>query len=146
MSTRKRADQGTASIELAMLAPVAFGLIAVIIMAGRLTLAHQAADAAAYDAARTASLARTATAAQSEAYSAAQASFNSQGIDCVTLQVNVNTGGFAVPVGQPATVSVTVECDARLQDLAIPGVINMPGSVTLTSDFVSPLDRYRSRS
>lgn len=140
-----RGDRATASIELAILTPSVIAVFASVVMAGRLTLAHQASDAAAYDAARTASLARSAEAAQTQARAAALASFTSQGIDCVTLEVTVSTAGFSVPVGQPATVSATVTCDAALDDLALPG-LSMPGSVTLTSSFVSPLDRYRSRS
>lgn len=140
-----RRDPGTASIELAILTPSVIAVFASVVMAGRLTLAHQAADAAAYDAARTASLARSAEDAQTQAHAAALASFTSQGIDCVTLDVDVDTAGFSVPVGEPATVSATVACDAALDDIALPG-LGIPGSVRLSSSFVSPLDRYRSRS
>ena len=137
-----RAQRGSTSIELAILAPGVFAFFAAIVIAGRITLASQAADAAAYDAARTASLNRTAALAQPAALNAALASFTSQGITCTTLSVSVNTAGFAVPVGQPATVSATVTCVAQLSDVALPG---MPGSTTLTSSFVSPLDLYRAR-
>ncbi|HCT76694.1 MAG TPA: hypothetical protein DGT23_08930 [Micromonosporaceae bacterium] len=136
-------DRGAASIELAVLTPAVIAFFAAVVIAGRITLALQAADSAAYDAARTASLARSAAEAQTEARSAALASFSSQGITCLTLTVTVNTAGFSVPVGQSATVSVNVSCLAELRDVALPG---MPGSTTLTSSFVSPLDRYRSRT
>jgi hypothetical protein len=36
-----------------------------------------------------------------------------------------------------------VTCTVRLADLLVPG---LPGSRTLTSTFVSPLDPYRSRA
>jgi Flp pilus assembly protein TadG len=142
---RASGQRGSASIELAIVTlPVLLCTVA-IIAAGRLTLAYQATDAAAYDAARTASLARTKAEAQTAAYEAALASFRSQGIACNTLNVTVNTTGFDIPVGQPAAVSVSVECAATLGDIALPGS-GMPGSVTLSSSFVSPLDLYRSRS
>ncbi|GIH07027.1 membrane protein [Rhizocola hellebori] len=135
-------ERGATSIELAILTPAVIGFFAAVVIAGRITLALQAADSAAYDAARTASLARTAAAAQPAATNAARASFSSQGITCTSLTVTANTNGFFVPVGQPATVTVTVTCVAMLSDVALP---TMPGSTTLTSSFVSPLDRYRAR-
>ncbi|WP_117209905.1 TadE family protein [Allorhizocola rhizosphaerae] len=141
---RASGQRGSASIELAIVTVPVIMCTAAIIAAGRLTLAYQATDAAAYDAARTASLARTKTEAETTAYQAALTSFQSQGINCNTLNVIVNTTGFDIPVGEPATVSATVECHAALEDLTLPG-LPMP-DVTLTSNFVSPLDRYRSRS
>lgn len=142
MIRRGWGQRGSTSIELAIMAPAVFAFFAAVVIAGRVTLALQAADAAAYDAARTASLSRLAAIAQPAATSAALASFNSQGITCNTLSVAVNTTGFSIPVGQPANVSVTVTCVAQLSDIALPG---MPGSTTLTSSFVSPLDLYRAR-
>lgn len=137
-----RCDRGSASIELAVLTPAVILIFAAVVMAGRYTLARQASESAAYDAARTASLARTASAAATQARSAAASSFAAQGIKCRSLTVSVNTSGFAVPVGRSATVSVTVTCVADFRDIAMPG---MPGSTTLSSTFVSPLDTYRSR-
>ena len=135
-------QRGATSIELAILTPAVIGFFVAVVIAGRVTLARQAADSAAYDAARTASLARTAATAQPSATNAALASFNSQGITCTSLSVFVNIAGFSIPVGQSATVTVTVTCVVMLSDIALPG---MPGSTTLTSSFVSPLDRYRER-
>ena len=138
-----RRERGSASIELAVLTPAVIAFFAAVVIAGRITLALQAADSAAYDAARTASLARNPTTARTQAFSAATSSFTAQGITCRSVTVSVDTSGFSVPVGQPATVRVTVSCVAELRDVALPG---MPGSTTLTSSFVSPLDRYRSRT
>lgn len=136
-------QKGAASIELAVLTPAVIAFFAAVVIAGRITLALQAADSAAYDAARTASLARNPGTAQAQALGEATRSFTAQGITCRSVTVNVDTSGFSVPVGQPATVRVTVSCVAELSDVALPG---MPGTTTLTSSFVSPLDRYRSRT
>jgi len=55
----------------------------------------------------------------------------------------VDTAGFAVPVGTPATVSATVVCQVWLADLTpIPA---MPGQVTIEATMQSPLDTYRGR-
>ncbi|MEU7802752.1 TadE/TadG family type IV pilus assembly protein [Micromonospora arborensis] len=135
-------DRGSTSIELAIITPAVLAIFATAVIGGRVNLARQAVEAAAFDAARTASLARTAGAAQATATSAAGSTLDAQGLSCASLTVSVSTGGFAVPVGQPATVTVTVVCEATFADVALPG---MPGGATLNASFTSPLDTYRSR-
>ena len=137
-----RRQRGSASIELAVLTPAILAMFAMVIIAGRVNMARQAMEAAAFDAARAASLSRTAGEAQTQAAAAANATLDAQGLSCTDLTVVVLTGGFGVPVGQPATVTVNVACQASFGDVALPG---MPGSATLTASFTSPLDTYRSR-
>jgi Flp pilus assembly protein TadG len=139
----RRADDGSASIELAILTPSVLAVLALLFIAGRTMVAKQSIDAVAFDAARTASLARDAGTAQTMATSAATASLAAQALNCGRLTVNVDTSGFAIAVGEPANVTVTIVCDVNFADVAFPG---MPGGTTLTSTFTSPLDRYRSRS
>jgi len=136
------AQRGSIAIELAILTPAIVLFFAVMVVAGRVTLAQQAAEAAAFDAARTASLARSLSTAQVQATNAAMSSFQSQGIECVSLEVEVDPDGFYTEPPAPATVSVSVSCDVQLADVALPG---MPGHATLTGQFTSPLDRYRER-
>ena len=146
MNLRRRrlcAERGSASIEMAVLAPAVIALFVTLMIAGRTITARQAMEAAAFDGARTASLARDADTAQARARAAATETLAAQGLNCATLRVDVNTDGFAVPVGQPATVSVTITCDADFSDIALPG---MPGGATYRASFVSPLDQYRGRS
>jgi len=140
---RDAAQRGSVAVELVILTPGVILFFVVMVVAGRITLANQAAEAAAFDAARTASLARSASTARNEATAAAMTSFQSQGIVCISLDVEVNTAGFAVEPPGPATVSVSVSCDVQLADVALPGI---PGNMTLSGEFTSPLDRYRSRS
>jgi Flp pilus assembly protein TadG len=140
---RRQGDRGTAAIELAVIAPVFLVFLLALITAGRYSVALQAGEAAAFDAARTASLSRTAAAAGPAARTAALNSYATAGIRCREVTAVVDTAGFAVPVGQPATVSVRVTCVVDLADVALPG---LPGSATLTSSFTSPLDTYRSRT
>lgn len=140
---RRTSDDGSASIELAVLAVPLAALILVAIFGGRLQVANGVIDAAAHDAARAASISRTAGTAQANARRAASDTLSQQGLHCSTLTVTLNTSGFAVPVGRPATVSATVRCVVDLHDLTAPGI---PGSRTLTATFVSPLDTYRTRT
>ncbi|MEV4210175.1 TadE family protein [Micromonospora sp. NPDC049662] len=144
MSTlRTHGERGSASIEMAVVAPAVLALLAGVVIGGRVNLARQALEAAAYDAARTASLARSASQAQTQALGAAASTLNAQGLSCGDLSVTVSTAGFGIAVGQPATVTATVSCTAAFSDVALPG---LPGSAALTASFTSPLDTYRSRA
>ncbi|HEX6684901.1 MAG TPA: TadE/TadG family type IV pilus assembly protein [Candidatus Limnocylindrales bacterium] len=140
----KSRDRGSVAVELAILTPAMILFFLVTVVAGRITLAQQAAEAAAFEAARTASLARDAGTAHDDGEAAALASFASQGIQCTApLVVEVDTSGFGIEPPGTAVVTATVSCSVQLSDVALPG---MPGSLTLAAEFTSPLDRYRSRS
>ena len=141
MRAPRDAERGDAALELIILAPVLLALIALVIAAGRISVARGSVDAAARDAARQASLARSPGQARIAAELSAQAALRQDGLDC-TPAVSVDTVGFSVPVGQPAQVRATVSCQVPLSDLVVPG---LPGSVTLTYTFTSPLDPYRGR-
>lgn len=138
---RPDADRGSMSIELAVLAPALMLVFGLTIAAGRLANAHNAVDNSAAAAARAASLSRTAPEAREAAHAAAQREL--AGRHCTAITVTVNTGGFAIPVGQPATVRVTVTCPVRLADIGLPG---LRGSRTVTATAVSPLDTRRERA
>ena len=132
---------GDAALEVVILAPVLIFLLALVIAAGRTSSADTAVAAAARDAARQASIARTPAAAQAAALTSAQAALSQDGLDCAPT-VTVDTAGFGVPVGQPAAVSADVSCTVPLSDLLLPG---LPGSKTLRAAFTSPLDPFRAR-
>ncbi len=136
-------DAGSTTLELVVWAPGLLLLIALLIVAGRVNSANAAVEQAATDAARTASVARSPSTATSTARSTASATLAGQRLQCVSTTVAVNTSGFAVRPGQPATVSATVTCPVRLSDLAIPG---LPGTRTVTHTAVSSLDTFRERS
>ncbi|MGW0332252.1 TadE family protein [Streptomyces sp. NPDC003011] len=137
-----RSDEGSAAIEAAIIVPSLIMFLCLAIAGGRLVTSASKIDAAAEDAAREASIHRTAAAAQGAAHSAAAESLNDQGIACTSKGVRVDTGGLNVPVGQVATVTVTVNCTVNLSDLLLPGV---PGARTLTSTATSVVDAYRMR-
>lgn len=141
--TRLRGEHGSAAIEAAVAVP-AFGLfVGLIIFGGRNALAHQAVESAAADAARAASLARTAPAAHEDAEEAAESGLSAQGVRCGNVRVTVNTDAFQVAAGQHADVAVTVSCLLDLSDLSVPGV---PGTRSITATTTSPLDTWRERS
>jgi Flp pilus assembly protein TadG len=137
-----RRDDGYAPVELAPVAIVLIIFLALAIAAGRITIASLAVQAAARDAARQASIARSPQDAVSAAIASAQAALSNDHLNCAPV-VSVNTAGFAVPAGQPAQVSATVTCNVSLAGLTFPGI---PGSRTITYTFVSPLDVFRARA
>lgn len=139
----KRDERGSAALEAVVGLPAFALFVALIIMGGRTATAHQALESAAADAARSASLARSAPAASEAARQAAQSSLANQDLSCTDVEVNVDVGGFAQAVGRDASVDVTVECRLDLSDLSIPWV---PGSRLLRASMSSPLDNWRERS
>ncbi len=139
---RGERDRGSAVIETVIGVPAFMLFVAMIFFGGRVAIANQAVEAAANEAARTASIARTQEQASSDASTAAAASLTAHGVNCVSRDVSVDTSGFAAPAGTPAQVTATVTCQLNLADLALPGV---PGTKTVTATVRSAIDTYRER-
>lgn len=134
-------DAGNAAIEVAILAPLFIAFLAGLLVAMRVQQGSAVVAQAAADAARHASIARTATQAHTDATSSAMATLRERGLHC-TPTVRLDLSGFHRPVGQAGTVSANVTCVIRLSDIALPG---MPGSRTVTKTHRSPIDLYRAR-
>lgn len=144
MSTREeRGSRGSASVELALWAAPVAVVLAMLLGAGRVVMAGGQVEQAAADAARTASIARTAGEALSQAQDTATDSLAATGPACLgggTVAVDVSE--FGTPPGLPAQVSVTVTCTVTFDELGIP---LLAGTRTLSATAVSPLDIYRER-
>lgn len=141
-ATGLRADRGSVSVELAILAPALLLLVSFAIWAGRTRIADNALQEAARSAARQASLAVDQASAADQATAQARQSIAEQNVRCSSLDVTVDTAGFQVPVGTSADVTVTLTCTVAMSDLLAPG---LPGAVTLHASFASPVDAYRER-
>lgn len=142
-SRRTRGDRGSAAIEATVGVPAFALFVSLIILGGRTATAHQALESAAADAARTASISRTAASATESARAAAEASLENQGLRCTSVDVNVDAAAFSRSVGVDTTVGVTVTCKLTIAYLGIPGV---PGSRVLRATVTSPLDTWRERT
>ncbi|HEY2792487.1 MAG TPA: TadE/TadG family type IV pilus assembly protein [Micromonosporaceae bacterium] len=140
---RARRDDGTAAIEVALLAPALIAIMLLVIAAMRIEVAGESVDASAHDAARAASISRNAAEAQANGVRAARTTLASEGMNCSSLTVKVDASQFARKLGEPATVRATVTCVVALADLSVPG---LPGHKTITSTFTSPIDQYGGRS
>jgi Flp pilus assembly protein TadG len=135
-------ERGSVSVELALLAPVLLLLLSFAIWAGRTQIARNAVQEAARAAARDASLASDAAAAQASATAQARQTLARQDLRCQELDVVVDTAGFRTPLGVSGDVTVSVRCAIAMTDLLAPG---LPGSVTVTASFASPVDAFRER-
>jgi hypothetical protein len=134
-------DRGVVTTELVIVMPVLICFLFMVIAAGRLTDARSDVVGAAGDAARVASLQRSAAAARVQAQAAATDTVSGENLNC--------RGGPQVeteflPSGQferGATVHVEVTCTVDTRDLTF---IGLPLSVTLFEEAWEPIDAHRS--
>lgn len=117
-------------------------LTVLVAAAGWYVAGKSAVSSAANEAARAATLAREADDADRLARAGARVVLDNSDLRCQgTPDVTVDTSGFAVPDGQPATVTVTVTCVVPLAEFGVPGL----GDRTVTATATSALDTYRGR-
>ena len=93
-------------------------------------------DAAARDAARAAVNARSAAQAIDAGNDAARVALVEGGVTCRSLAVEIDTSAFRAG----GVVRATVACTVELESLT--GVA-LPGSRTVTSSFLAPVDQFR---
>lgn len=150
-------DRGSVSVETAILAPAFLALVALAGVAGRTAVAHEAIEVAAHDAARAASISRTAPDGRDAARAAMQERLAAEGLSCSEEPTLVLAGSmngedadfeavYASGLGTDASVVVTVTCDVPVRDLRMPLLSGMRTFTTVEATFASPLDRYRGRS
>lgn len=132
------ADGGFSTIEVVLLVPVFVLLVLLVVALGRVEEARIEVTGAARDAARAASLSRTAAQATDRAHSSAAVVLSGNSVSCVGgPDVDVDTTAFT-PGG---AVTVHVTCPVRLGDLGFPG---LPGTKSVTAQASSVIETYRS--
>jgi TadE-like protein len=135
-------DRGSASLELVVIAPALLLLAALIVGAGRVALAGQTVQTAAAQAARDATLARTASAGATAARDTARRVLARQGLECAPDTIDVDARDLGLPIGRRGAVSVVVTCRVELSDVGLPG---LPGSRTLHASATMPTDPWTAR-
>jgi Flp pilus assembly protein TadG len=126
-------DHGSASTELVLVTPLLVLVLLVAVALGRMASARLRVDDAAHQAARAASLARTADDAQRRAQTTARAALTTSGASCAHFTVTADVGAMT-----PGTVvRVSVACTANL------GVSALPAHVTVTRNALSVIDSFR---
>ena len=128
----RRAQRGSISVELAVLAPGLVVLLLLVAAGGRVVEVQGHIDGAAREAARAASIARSYGQAVTAAQQAAQAELGSTSL-CAPGTVVVRVAGYpAVPVATTAGASVTVTVTSTSL-VALNGQLTVnPGGQTIT--------------
>ncbi len=134
--SRRRGDQGSIAVEVAVVAPAFVFLLLLVVYAGRVSEADGDVHRAASEAARAASLRQHPVDAEHDAHEVAAANLSAAGVKCNTLTVDVDTNHFTAG----GTVAVTVTCDASMADVTLLGV---PGTRTFQARTVEVIDRHR---
>lgn len=135
MTPRTR-DAGSMAVELTIIMPLLLLMLSLVYAYGRVAQMNGTLEAGTRDGARSASQARSALEAQAVAEQAVRSSLPAGAQECLSsLDVGLRDGVFQA--GLPVTVTAT--CSYPLGDL-VPGV---PGSVTASSSFTSPVDPNR---
>ncbi|HOU91189.1 MAG TPA: TadE/TadG family type IV pilus assembly protein [Polyangiaceae bacterium] len=131
------------TVEFVLLLPLLMLLMGVVIAGARVWWARATVTQLADSAARQASISRTAGQAQTSAAQLVRGDAEQTGVRCVTEPtLTLDTSGFGVPIGRAAEVRARVECAVPLSDVILPG---LPGSLLVSGEAVSPLDRFRAR-
>jgi Flp pilus assembly protein TadG len=130
---RRRTDErGSASVELAILAPLVGLLLGVVVLVGRVQLARADIEGAARSAARDLSISRDPHLAADEVRLALLETLDVGSPTCRTLS-------FSPEIGS-TEVSVTVTCTVDLQEAA---VLPVPGSMSVSASASAVIDTYR---
>jgi Flp pilus assembly protein TadG len=137
------ADRGSMSVELVVIAPALVLLLLLLGAGGRWVESHGALDGAARDAARAASLGRTAGDADTLANQAADADLSSSGwCDGGTVSVGVSGFPATATVAEGTVVTVTVNCSVDMSPFT---ELGFKAATPVTSTAVAPLDPFMCR-
>lgn len=136
-------DRGSYTLESLFCVTILFAFFGLIAAWGLAGVFDSSVDNAAAAAARAASQATDADTAAARGQAAASAALVMEHRNCSEQHVTIDTSQFSRPLGEPASVTVTVTCTVPLDQLTVPG---LPGSKTLTSRATSALDQYADRT
>ena len=132
MRRRDFHSRGSASVELAVLAPLIGLLLGAVVLVGRVQLARGDVEGAARSAARDLSIARDPYAAIDIVRASLTDTLNVGSPTCRTLSFT--------PAIEPSRVAVTLSCTVDLQEAA---VLPVPGSMSVSASASEVIDTYR---
>jgi Flp pilus assembly protein TadG len=136
---RIKRENGTAALELMLVAPALILLLGVVIGAGRVVSTKSAVLDVARESARAAADAPDPQSASAIAMARAREVAAGLGLDVTRLVVEEEAGTF----GRGTPFTVTISYRVRLGDLPAFGLL--PGSFVVTAHHTELTDRYRSR-
>jgi uncharacterized protein (UPF0333 family) len=129
---RGDSEQGSISLELAILAPTIVLLLMCVVVTGRVQNSRADIEGVAQSSARDLSIARDPKTAVSRVRADASQMVNVGSPGCQTFTFT--------PTITATTVSVTIACVADLQDAVM---LPLPGRMTLTATASHPIDIFR---
>lgn len=132
MSRIRHSETGSASVELAILAPLVGILLACVFLVGRVQIARADLEGAAHSAARDLSIARDPLARVSDVEDAIRSSLHVGSPACRSMSF--------LPVVTATAVHVTITCEV---DLAAAAVLPVPGTMTVSASASEAIDAYR---
>lgn len=146
---QQSADEGSLSLEWALMTPMIFMLLSLVYVFARMATVNGVLDNGTRDAARAATRASSHAEAQSAAESVIKDEVGTGSTSCLAnLAVVVTPESFTQPTPEPAagaepvTVTVKATCTYALKDDS--WLPNMPGTLTVSSTFSSLLDPNRT--
>lgn len=134
---KSQSEAGMATLEVVLALPVLIMLALFVVGLGRMAEARSTVDAAAFDAARAASLERNPDLARLVGEDAGRASIGATGIACHGLDIRVDVSNYT----SGGSVTSTVSCTAILTDVNLAG---FTGNKTFTSTATVPIEVWRS--
>jgi Flp pilus assembly protein TadG len=130
--TSGRGDQGSVSVELAVLTPAIALMLALVVLVGRVQSSRADVEAAAHSAARAITLSRDPSDAVEEAHAVTAERLRVGSRSCRALDWDARI--------TEADVTVTVACDVDLSEAAL---LPVPGTFTVSATSTEVLDRFR---
>jgi Flp pilus assembly protein TadG len=128
----RAADQGSVTVELAILTPLFAVLLAFVVLVGRVQSGRADVEAAAHASARTISLARDTDTAIDVAREDAESMLDVGSPTCTAMSFT--------PTVADGRVTVEIACTV---DLAAAALLPVPGSMTVSASADEIIDRYR---
>lgn len=125
-------DRGSMAVEVVLMIPVLVLFMLLVVAGGRYVSVRADMEAAARDAARAASLERSAPAAQAAAGRSATAALDGF--------ATCRMGGFDPDFRPGGSVTVTIDCQVPNDGL---GLLGLKGSLGMSATGSAPLDTYR---
>lgn len=132
MTGRWRSDRGSASVELAILAPLVGLLLGAVVLVGRVQISRADLEGAARSAARDLSIARDPYVAVDGVRSSLMTTLDVGSPTCRSLTFTPDIG--------TTRVSVTLTCTVDLREAA---VLPVPGSMSVSASASEIIDTYR---
>lgn len=138
----ERGEVEDAPVLVILVVGILFLLGAFLFIFAQFANANNQVQAAAFAAARDASLNGTVSQAGNVARAAAVQSLQNN-IQCSSLDVKIDDSGLRTALAQTGSVSATVTCTVQFRTLLLPF---MPSGTTIVKTAQSPIDPYRERT